>query len=292
MISRYKAWCISLFAMLSMMVGSHAVFGATTYSVDVNGAHFIPSTVTALVGDTLVLNFKDDYHQVYYNGSLIFGRIQFKGETYSQTFTADGTYTYYDARYDSTLTVTVTQPQNAAPTVALVTPTNHTAIMVTNSVTNITLRADAQDEDGSVRRVQFYFGSYTDSFAMTNLIGTITNSSTNNTAFNYTWTNVAPGRYQVQARAYDNLEVYANSIRANLSLYTPFTNTLPYITNSTSVAFRFNTDTGLVYVIEVSTNLTNWASISTNTATNSFIEVVDPNLTTLTQRMYRIRLLP
>ncbi|HEY1170732.1 MAG TPA: hypothetical protein VGH19_05120 [Verrucomicrobiae bacterium] len=300
MIRRNKVW-FALWVMLlaNLFAVAHAL-AQTTYTVDVNGAQFTPSSLpNLLVGDSVFIKIKDNYHTIYKDGTLLLGRPQFSGDEILQTFTSDGTFTYSDTRFGSTLTVTVVQPVNAAPSVSVTIPTNHAAIAVTNSsgATNIALRVNAEDGDanGSIRRVQFYYGTGTNVASLTNLIGTFTNSvNTNNTVFNFTWSNAVPGRYLLQARAYDNLEVFANSPRINLSLYTPFTNSLPAITNISGVdnlVIRFNANTGLVYVVEVSTNLTNWQPVTTNVATNSLIEVLDPNLD-LTNRFYRLRLVP
>ncbi len=288
MTSRCKKVWSALWLMALANFFALSVHAQTTHVVEVNGAQFNPSTVpNALVGDTLLLRFRDDYHTVYHEGVLLLGRAQFRNEEYSQTFSADGTYVYTDTRYNSTLTVTVSQPVNAAPTVNI---TNLALRVAIKAGSNVVLRASADDEDGSIRRVIFQYGVGTNLAALTNIIGTSTVSP-----YNITWTNPAAGRYLVRAQAYDNLEVFANSPRINLSLYTPFTNTLPAVTNVSGVSnlvFRFNTDTGLVYAVEVSTNLTNWSAITTNTATNSAIEVLDPNLSALSNRFYRIRLIP
>lgn len=294
-----KVWCALWLAMLANLfvtVSSHA---QTTYPLDI-GNTMVPSVLPNLVvGDRVQFKIKTTYHVLYMNGQPLFGGVAvFSGQEFYQTFNTEGTFQITDSRTSGTCIITVTQPVNAAPTVSLNIPTNRAAIAVTNSMTNLTLRANAEDEDtnGSVRRVQFYYGVGTNTANLTNLIGTFTNSAnTNNTVFNFVWTNARPGRYLLQSRAYDNKEVYANSTRVNLSLYTPFTNTLTSITNISSVknlVFRFNTDTGLVYVVEASTNLTNWAPILTNTATNSFIQVLDTNVNSLTNRMYRVRLVP
>ncbi len=282
-----KVWFalgVAFFALL----GCSFRAAALTYSVDVNGAQFIPASLPNLtVGDTLFLKFKDDYHTVYHNGVLLLGQAQFKGQEYSQTFTTDGTYVYTDTRWNTTLTVTVIQPVNAAPTVSI---TNLALRVARPAGSNLVIQASADDEDGSIRRVIFHYGLGTNTTTVTNIIGTSTAAP-----YSITWSNPAAGKYLVRAQAYDNLEVFANSPRISLSLYTPFTNTLPAITNISGVSnlvFRFNSDTGLVYVTEVSGNLTNWTPFITNTATNSLIEVLDTNVTTLSNRFFRIRLVP
>jgi hypothetical protein len=288
MTSRCKVWCALGVALLVNLFATAESHAQTTYTVELDGAHFTPASLPNLTaGDSVLLKFRDDYHTVYLDGVLLLGRAQFRNEQHLQTFSSDGTFVYNDTRYNTTLTVKVIQPVNAAPTVNI---TNLALRLAIKAGSNVVLRASADDEDGSIRRVVFQYGLGTNLAALTNIIGTSTASP-----YNITWTNPAAGRYLVRAQAYDNLEVFANSPRINLSLYTPFTNTLPAVTNVSGVSnlvFRFNTDTGLVYAVEVSTNLTNWSAITTNTATNSAIEVLDPNLSALSNRFYRIRLIP
>jgi hypothetical protein len=239
------------------------------------------------VGDSVLFKIKNDYHTITINGNLLGGSVQFAGQEFLQTFTQDGTYVYIDGRYSSSFSVTVIQPQNAAPAVNLTIPTNHAAILVTNLMTNITLRAEASDDDGTIRRVEFRYGVTTNIANLTNLVGTSSNAP-----YNVVWTNALPGRYLVQARAYDNLEVFANSARFTLNLYTPFTNTLPVLTNSTQYVFTHTADTNLVYVSDYSTNLTNWTPFVTNVATNKVVQVLDKNTNNFTNIFYRVRLLP
>lgn len=292
MISRCKAWFVWGFAFLALLTSGFRAQAATTYSVDV-AQTFSPTTLSILAGDIVTFNIQQyQPHTLSVNGTVI-GAGLVTGNQVSYTFSTDGTFTVSDSFRGATMTVTVVQPVNAAPSVGLIAPTNRASILVTNATTNITLRAEASDEDGSVRRVEFRYGVGTNIANLTNLIGTFTNSvNTNNTAFNVLWTNVAPGRYLIQARAYDNLEVFANSTRFVLNLYTPFTNTLPVLTNTTQYVFTFNATTNLVYVSELSTNLTNWTAFTTNTATNNIVQVIDANTNNYTNVFYRVRLLP
>src|SRR5262249_9516345 len=57
--------------------------------------------------------------------------------------------------------------------------------------------------------------------------------------------------------------------------------------------FRFTTaNIGQAYVIEASTNLTNWIPLSTNTAPNCVLDFVDPNTGSFPRRFFRAVLLP
>ncbi len=290
MISRFKALCALGVALLALLTLTFRAEAATTYPVDVSGAQFLPTPSplpNLVVGDSVLFKIKNDYHSITLNGTLLLGRIQFSGEEILQTYTTDGTYVYVDSRYGTSFSVVVVQPANAAPIVNLTIPTNHAAILVTNLMTNITLRAEASDDDGTIRRVEFRYGVTTNLASLTNLVGTASNAP-----YSFVWSNALPGRYLVQARAYDNLEVFANSLRFTLNLYTPFTNTLPVLTNSTQYVFTHTADTNLVYVSDYSTNLTNWTPFVTNVATNKIVQVLDKNTNNFTNIFYRVRLLP
>ena len=84
---------------------------------------------------------------------------------------------------------------NAAPTSTSVTPMDGTTF---TAPANVTLSATASDSDGSISQVDFYNG--------TTLIGTVLSGSAGDTGSGYTatWSNVAPGTYQLTAKATDN----------------------------------------------------------------------------------------
>ncbi len=287
MISRCKVWCALWVVLLANLFAGEAL--AITTNVTVTSSGFSPSALTVAPGDTIVFTAAGSgFHKLLLDGADVFaGANIVSGQSLSRVFSTEGTFVMTKERSGGSCVITVFQQSNAAPTVNI---TNLALRLAIKAGSNVVLRASADDEDGSIRRVVFQYGVGTNLAALTNIIGTSTASP-----YNITWTNPTAGRYLVRAQAYDNLEVFANSPRINLSLYTPFTNTLPAVTNVSGVSnlvFRFNTDTGLVYAVEVSTNLTNWSAITTNTATNSAIQVLDPNLGALTNRYYRIRLIP
>lgn len=293
MTSRCKVWAALWLVLLANFFAA-ASSHAATYYVD-SATYMVPDALpnantpaNIIPGDIVV--FKIGRNQTLsMNGSPMFGgALLFQGTEHAQTFNEEGVFdissSYSIYAY---CRITVTRPVNAAPSVSI---TNLALRIARPLGSNVTFHASASDEDGTITKVEFRQFWVSNGVPVTNVLSTSTVAP-----YTYVWSNSVPGKYEIQARAYDNLAVFANSPRINLSLYTPFTNTLPAITNVSGVdnlVFRFNTDTGLVYVIEVSTNLVNWNSILTNTATNNFIEVLDPNLSALTNRFYRLRLVP
>ena len=83
---------------------------------------------------------------------------------------------------------------NVAPSVTLTAPTDGLTTM-----TNVALAANASDNDGSVTQVNFYWITNNRGVIARTLIG-----SDNIAPYNFNWTNVAGGHYDIQAEAIDN----------------------------------------------------------------------------------------
>ena len=84
--------------------------------------------------------------------------------------------------------VTITNPNNTPPAVAITSPTNGQSVNVGSSVT---LTANASDSDGVITKVEFYRG-------MTKL------GERNSAPFSINWTTEVPGTFSLTAVAYDN----------------------------------------------------------------------------------------
>lgn len=93
-------------------------------------------------------------------------------------------------------------PANVPPTVSISSPANN-AVFVTPA--NIQITASASDPDGSIAKVEFYNGS--------TKLGEATSSP-----YQFTWTNVGIGAYQITARAIDNLGAATNSASVNVNV--------------------------------------------------------------------------
>jgi RHS repeat-associated protein len=102
-----------------------------------------------------------------------------------------------------TKTITVTgSPPNVPPTVSLTSPTDNASFQAPAA---IPLTATAADADGTVARVDFFFGS--------TLIATRTE-----TPYSITWTNVPEGAYALTALATDNTGASAGSSAVNVTV--------------------------------------------------------------------------
>ncbi|QHT70947.1 PKD domain-containing protein [Rhodocytophaga rosea] len=96
----------------------------------------------------------------------------------------------------------VNQPVNQLPTVALTSPVNNASF---TAPTSITLAATATDTDGTISKVEFYQGS-------------IKLGEDLSSPYEFTWSNVSAGSYQITAKAIDNLNAVTTSTVVNISV--------------------------------------------------------------------------
>jgi plastocyanin len=158
---------------------------------------------------------------------------------------------------------------NATPTVSLLSPTNNESVA---GVPVVTFQASAADSDGTIKEVTFFVG--TNSLALTNSFGTVSNGT--NGTFTLLYTNgLDIGPYFFTAQALDNLNVPAasgtNSFFVNALLVAPV------LTNG---VFEFTVNRvqiGQQFILEGSTTLTNWTPIQTNMASSSTLIFSDTN---------------
>ena len=101
--------------------------------------------------------------------------------------------------------ITISEPQNNAPTVALTSPSNGASF---NAPASITLSATATDTDGTVAQVDFY--------ASGSMVGSDTTSP-----YSVSWPNVTAGNYAVTAVARDNKGATKSSAAAQIAVTTP-----------------------------------------------------------------------
>jgi RHS repeat-associated protein len=128
----------------------------------------------------------------FYNGPTLIGTVTSAPYRFTWNNVAAGTYALtaraVNDKNDVATSAPVSVNVNAAPTVSLTGPANHT---VTAAPASFTLTANAADSDGSVTKVDFYQNNQ--------LIGTATSAP-----YSINWSNVAAGSYSVTAVATDN----------------------------------------------------------------------------------------
>ncbi len=136
----------------------------------------------------------------FFNGTALLGTATTAPYTFNWTNVAAGNYQLMaratDDKGDDDETAPITINVNAPPTISITAPANNTSV---TGPANIQLTANAADTDGSIAKVEYFNGNA--------LIGTATTAP-----YSITWSNVAPGNYQVTAKATDNQGATATSV--------------------------------------------------------------------------------
>ena len=171
--------------------------------------------------------------------------------------------------------VTASFITNLPPAVQWVAPTNGAVFIQPNAVS---LTVAASDADGTVTNVAFYNGA--------SLLGA--GSTGHGNTYSLTWSNVPVGNLTLSAVASDNLSATNVPATAMVTVQ-PLTLTIVSGTATNGpITLSFSGQTGQSYIVEVSTNLTNWSPLQTNTATAGALLITDTN-TSSPQRFYRLR---
>jgi hypothetical protein len=141
----------------------------------------------------------------------------------------------------------------------------------------ITLTASATDADGLVTNVAFYNG--------TTLLGNVANSVGNQ--YSLTWSNAAVGSYTLRARVTDNSGATNKSPASITITVQPLTLTASGTQNNGQFVLTFQGENGQNYVLETSTNLTDWTPVWTNAPTDGVLTFTNDNATDQA-RFYRV----
>ncbi|HTD87190.1 MAG TPA: PA14 domain-containing protein [Candidatus Binatia bacterium] len=156
------------------------------------------------------------------------------------------------------------------PVVTLTSPANGATF---RAGTNILLAATAAGTGTDVSLVEFFSGA-----------SKLGQDSTG--PYQFTWSNVVAGAYQLTARAIDARGIVGTSAVVSITVNS---NILVHGENATGNQFRlwFNAVNGVSYVIEASANLRTWTPVRTNVVVNNRFEWLDNR--TLLRRFYRAR---
>ncbi|MDR1995308.1 Ig-like domain-containing protein [Azonexus sp.] len=180
----------------------------------VTGATYTAPANMTLVADAAASDGGNISKVEFYNGATRIGTGTAAPYLIAWNNVAAGTYTVTAKAYDdqnattvsSAVIITVSQNQNAPPTVSITKPAtgaNYTA------PANMTLVADAAASDGgSISKVEFYNGA--------TRIGTGTAAP-----YLIAWNNVAAGAYTVTAKAYDDRNATTTSAPIHITVGTP-----------------------------------------------------------------------
>ena len=160
---------------------------------------------------------------------------------------------------------------SSAPGVSITNPPNG---KVFAEPATVSITATATLTGGTVTNVQFFLNNSS--------LGSIKVAP-----FTITAGNLATASYVLKAVATGNGLSSTSSI-VNISVVTPVivTNSAPMVTNG-QFTFDYNANSGLNYVVQKSSNLLDWISISTNTGSTNPVHFTDP-FTPLGNFFYRV----
>jgi plastocyanin len=234
--------------------------GATT-NVTAGDFFFSPKIVTVNVGDTVVwANLPSDGHtstsaptSTESEGELWNG----SSDNFSVTFTSAevGTNNYFCIPHQS-LGMIGSVIVKAAPSVPpVVSITSPVAGAVFSAPASVAVQASASVSSGTVTNVQFLVGSTILTNRAAAPFAALTGS-------------LAAGAYNLSAIASSSAGLKAtNSVTINVIAPTPVVMGTPAFSSPGNFQFSYSANIGLTYVVQVSTNLSNWNSLATNTAT-------------------------
>jgi len=252
----------------------HYTPGSTTITVGAGGAlKFSPAVATVNAGDQIVWNWTGNNHSTT-SGSdgtadgLWNSGVNNQPHTFTNSISTPGDYPYFcqvHSAFGMTGEVIVDAVQ-FPPAALLYSPAPGTVFAAPAS---ITLRATAADTSGSVTNVRFQAGSTI-----------LTNLAT--APYSAVAPNLPAGSYTLSAIATDNHGLTAtNSV--NITVVTPVVTTLssPALAAPSQFQLSYLVNTGLTYVVQISTNLVagNWVSLATNVAASNPVVFVDLNAT-------------
>jgi hypothetical protein len=246
------------------------------------GSKFFPSNLTVVAGDTVVwtnATGSQTNHTVSpTNNNEAFCGSAVVTSSCSVTFATPGSFAYVCLPHmqlsKMTGLVVVASAPNVAPTVSITNPANNSVIAAPGK---FTINASASDSDGSVTNVVFF----TNNIVVTNVRAA---------PFSISLSNLAVGLYSLTARATDNAGTSTTSSAVNVRVVPTPSLILATPTNS-PIRFEFNTVTGVSYVVEGATLLTNFGSLATNPGSGSAIQYSAPSNSPV-QQFYRVRVQP
>jgi plastocyanin len=253
------------------------------------GLFFTPAITNIATGDQVIWTWDGSNHSTTSGtngaagddngvpGGLWNSGVNNAGHTFTNTFATSGTYSYYcSVHFSFGMTgAVIVAVASLPPTITI---TNPVSGAVFAAPANVTIQAT---NSGTVTNVQFLAGSTI-----------LTNETT--APFSAVANNLPAGSYALSAIASDNLGAKATNA-VNISVVTPVQINLnaPQQLSPTSFQFNYSANTGLSYVVQLSTNLasSNWTAIFTNTATSNPATFVDSNAT-VNPGFYRVGRLP
>ncbi len=272
-------------AVLSCPIPSRAA--VTTISVGTNNTDtFTPAVANIATGDTVIWRWDTTSTFITHNSTSTNSAFLWSSGTHSEpfsftnTFPSAGTFPYQctiHVAFGMTGSVIVTTA-NHAP---LVTITNPMSGTVFAAPANVTIRASASGNGGTLTNVEFLANSTVLSNVTTAPYSVVANS-------------LAAGGYTLSAIAANDSGLRAtSSVPISVVSPVPIVLSTPALQPAPNFQFSFTSDAGLSYVVQRSTNLlaNNWLPLATNLAGSSSVTFTEINAT-VNPAYYRVGLLP
>jgi plastocyanin len=282
-----------------LLTSSIPVWGAMV-NISVNDFNFSPSTASINTGDTVIWTWNTAGsfdHNVVSTSSTGFewlfpspgggpgttgnqnsSNLRSNPFSFTNTFNSAGSFPYECTEHASIgMVATITVKASAAPPAVAI--TNPVANAIFSAPANLTIQASASDSSGTVTNVQFLVGSTV-----------VANSTT--APFVATANNLGAGTYTLSAIAAANNGLTAtNSVTVSVVAPIPVVAGTPVFAAPGNFRFSYSATIGLTYVVQVSTNLLQWTSLATNTATANPEIFTDTNAGG-SASFFRVELLP
>jgi plastocyanin len=254
---------------------------AAVVNVGITNYTYLPDTVTINVNDTIQWTWITIFHSTTSDTvGLWDSGVHNPSFSFSLTFTNAGNFPYHCTTHVTTQnmrgSVTVQAAGNVPPTVAVTNPPNGAVL---SAPATITLAATAADPGGSVANVQFFQG--------TAPLANVTSSP-----YSVVVNNLGAGDYTFSAVATDNGGLSAtNAIVVHVVTPVPVVLSALQRPSPTSFQFSYSANVGLRYVVQRSSDLTNFITFSTNTAASNPVTFLD-SVATGAVNYYRVGRLP
>ena len=277
-----RKWIRRIIALTAIAVMSCSITSrAATAVVQVGsgGNIFVPAVTNISTGDRVIWSWAGPNHNTTSTNSLWSSATMSSG-SFTNTFNNAGTFGYVCTIHAPGMkgAIIVSGTASLPPTVSI---TNLSPGMVFAAPANVTIRATASDNDGSVTNVQFRIGSVA--------IGNATPAP-----YAATTNNLAAGSYTLAAVASDNKGAMTTNSVA-ITVVTPVAVVLSSFQQLTPSIFRFTytANAGLRYLVQRSTDLTSaiWTPLNTNTAAGSSVNFTNSSAPS-SAAFYRVARLP
>ena len=266
-----RSFCFGMAFALGMAVAS-----AATRTVSISGFSFSPAIVTVTNGDTVMwingggghtVSPKAGVTEAFCGGSAI--------TSCSYTFNAVGSFAYqcnFHLGFNMTGVVHVVAAPGVPPTISITNPPSN-KLFAAPGVVQVGVMA--ADSDGNVANVRLLTNG---AFAATSTVA----------PFGFTLSNLPAGFYTLRARAEDNQSLFTTSSPVTVRVATRPALSFERGSNG-PLRLQFNSVTGVNYVIQGATNVTNFSSIATNAGTGSPLQFSQTNPAP-SERFFRVRL--